>query len=79
MQELKLFGMSKLYQADKPVRQHPGAHTLMGMLTVAETQYSLATNPTLSALIQTALQHLARTGKNQCSPGYYQRTVTPVL
>ena len=37
MQELKLFGMSKLYQAviDQPIHQHPEAHTLMGMLTDA--------------------------------------------
>ena len=44
MQELKLFGMSKLYQAviDQPVHQHPEDHTLMGMLTDAETQYRLA-------------------------------------
>jgi DNA replication protein DnaC len=44
MQDLKLFGMAKLYQAvvDQPVHQHPEAHTLMGMLTDAEAQYRLA-------------------------------------
>lgn len=43
MQDLKLFGMAKLYQAvlDQPVHQHPEAHTLMGMLADAETQYRL--------------------------------------
>jgi len=41
MQHLKLFGMSKLYKAvlDQPVHQQPEAHTLLGMLTDAETQY----------------------------------------
>jgi DNA replication protein DnaC len=43
MQDLKLFGMAKLYQAvlGQPVHQHPEAHTLMGMLTDAESQYRL--------------------------------------
>lgn len=43
MQDLKLFGMANLYQAviDQPVHQHPEAHTLMGMLADAETQYRL--------------------------------------
>jgi len=44
MQHLKLFGMSKLYQAivNQPGHQHPEAHTLMGMLTDAEAQYRLS-------------------------------------
>lgn len=44
LQQLKLFGMSKLYQAvvNQPMHQHPEAHTLMGMLTDAEAQYRLA-------------------------------------
>lgn len=44
MQHLKLFGMSKLYQAivNQPSHQHPEAHTLMGMLTDAEAQYRLS-------------------------------------
>lgn len=44
MQHLKLFGMSRLYQAviNQPTHQHPEAHTLMGMLTDAEAQYRLA-------------------------------------
>ena len=43
MQHLKLFGMSNLYQVvlDQPVHQQPEAHTLLGMLTDAETQYRL--------------------------------------
>jgi DNA replication protein DnaC len=41
MQHLKLFGMSKLYQTvlGQPVHQQPEAHTLMGMLADAESQY----------------------------------------
>lgn len=41
MQHLKLFGMSKLYKAvlDQPLHQQPEAHTLMGMLADAESQY----------------------------------------
>jgi DNA replication protein DnaC len=44
MQDLKLFGMAKLYKvvAGQPVHQQPEAHTLIGMLTDAETQYRLA-------------------------------------
>jgi DNA replication protein DnaC len=44
MQHLKLFGMSKLYKAvlDQPSHQQPEAHTLLGMLTNAETQYRLS-------------------------------------
>lgn len=44
MQDLKLFGMAKLYRvvADQPVHQQPEAHTLIGMLTDAETQHRLA-------------------------------------
>jgi DNA replication protein DnaC len=44
MQHLKLFGMSKLYKAvlDQPSHQQPEAHTLLGMLTDAETQYRLS-------------------------------------
>ena len=44
MQHLKLFGMSKLYQAivNQPSHQHPEAHTLMGMLADAEAQYRLS-------------------------------------
>jgi DNA replication protein DnaC len=44
MQHLKLFGMSKLYKAvlDQPVHQQPEAHTLLAMLTDAETQYRLS-------------------------------------
>ena len=44
MQNLKLFGMAKLYKvvAGHPVHQQPEAHTLIGMLTDAETQYRLA-------------------------------------
>lgn len=44
MQDLKLFGMSRLYQAvlDQPVHQQPEAHTLMGMLTDAEAQHRLS-------------------------------------
>ena len=44
MQRLKLFGMSKLYQAiiNQPSHQHPEAHTLMGMLTDSEAQYRLS-------------------------------------
>ena len=44
MQHLKLFGMSRLYQAiiNQPSHQHPEAHTLMGMLTDAEAQHRLA-------------------------------------
>ena len=44
MQHLKLFGMSKLYQVvlDQPVHQQPEGHTLLGMLTDAETGYRLA-------------------------------------
>ncbi|MEI6950841.1 IS21-like element helper ATPase IstB [Paraflavisolibacter sp. H34] len=39
--ELKLYGMAHLYQAvtEQPVHQQPEAHTLMGMLAEAETQY----------------------------------------
>ena len=44
MHDLKLFGMSKLYQvvAGQPVHQQPEAHTLIGMLTEAEAQHRLA-------------------------------------
>lgn len=44
MQDLKLFGMARLYQtvADQPVHQQPEAHTLMAMLTEAETQHRLS-------------------------------------
>ena len=44
LQQLKLFGMSKLYQVvvKQPVHQQPEAHTLMGMLTDAEAQHRLA-------------------------------------
>lgn len=44
MHDLKLFGMAKLYKvvADQPVHQQPEAHTLIGMLTEAETQHRLA-------------------------------------
>ena len=44
LQHLKLFGMSRLYQAiiNQPSHQHPEAHTLMGMLTDAEAQHRLA-------------------------------------
>jgi DNA replication protein DnaC len=44
MQHLKLFGMSKLYKAvlDQPSHEQPEAHTLLGMLTDAETQYRLS-------------------------------------
>ncbi len=44
LQQLKLYGMSKRYQAvlDQPAHQHPEVHTLMGMLAEAETQYRLA-------------------------------------
>lgn len=44
MQHLKLFGMSKLYKAvlDQPSHQQPEAHTLLGMLADAETQYRLS-------------------------------------
>ncbi len=43
MLHLKLFGMSKLYQAvlDQPLHQQPEGHTLLGMLADAETQYRL--------------------------------------
>jgi DNA replication protein DnaC len=41
LQELKLYGMAKLYQAvaDQPTHQQPEAHALMAMLTDAEVQY----------------------------------------
>ena len=44
LQHLKLFGISRLYQAviNQPTHQHPEAHTLMSMLTDAEAQYRLA-------------------------------------
>lgn len=44
MQDLKLFGMAKLYQVvtKQPVHQQPEAHTLIGMLTESETQHRLA-------------------------------------
>lgn len=44
LQQLKLYGMSKRYQAvlDQPAHQHPEVHTLMGMLAEAEIQYRLA-------------------------------------
>ena len=44
LQHLKLFGMSRLYQAiiNQPSHQHPEAHTLMGMLTDVEAQHRLA-------------------------------------
>ena len=44
MHDLKLFGMAKLYKvvAGQPVHQQPEAHTLIGMLTEAETQHRLA-------------------------------------
>ena len=44
MQDLKLFGMSRLYKTvtDQPVHQQPEAHSLIGMLTGAEAQYRLA-------------------------------------
>lgn len=44
MQELKLFGMAKLYRAvaDQPTHQQPEAHALIGMLTDAEAQHRLA-------------------------------------
>jgi DNA replication protein DnaC len=43
LKELKLYGMANLYGAvtEQPVHQQPEAHTLMGMLTDAETQYRL--------------------------------------
>jgi len=43
MQDLKLFGMAKLYQAvlDQPSHQQPEAHTLTGMLTEAESEHRL--------------------------------------
>src|SRR6516164_4829107 len=43
LNQLKLYGMAKLYQAvsEQPVHQQPEAHALMGMLTDAETQYRL--------------------------------------
>lgn len=43
LNQLKLYGMAQLYQAvtEQPVHQQPEAHTLMGMLTDAETQYRL--------------------------------------
>ncbi len=44
MQDLKLFGMAKLYYAvvNQPAHQQPEAHTLLGMLTDAETQNRLS-------------------------------------
>lgn len=44
MHDLKLYGMAKLYKVvvEQPVHQQPEAHTLIGMLTEAETQYRLA-------------------------------------
>ncbi len=41
LNELKLYGMAKLYKAiaDQPVHQQPEAHTLMAMLADAEAQY----------------------------------------
>jgi len=41
LNQLKLHGMAKLYQAvsEQPVHQQPEAHALMGMLADAETQY----------------------------------------
>lgn len=43
LQHLKLFGMTKRYQVvlDQPSHQQPESHTLIGMLTDAETQYRL--------------------------------------
>jgi len=43
LQELKLHGMAKLYQAvvEQPVHQQPEIHTLLAMLTDAETQFRL--------------------------------------
>ena len=44
MQDLKLFGMAKLYKVvtEQPVHQQPEAHALIGMLTDAEAQHRLA-------------------------------------
>lgn len=44
LQQLKLYGMTKRYQAvlDQPVHQQPEVHTLIGMLADAEMQYRLA-------------------------------------
>lgn len=43
LQELKLNGMAKLYQAvlEQPIHQQPETHTLLAMLTDAETQFRL--------------------------------------
>ncbi|MEJ7736109.1 MAG: IS21-like element helper ATPase IstB [Chitinophagaceae bacterium] len=41
MQKLNLYGMIKQYEAilGHPIHEHPESHTLLGMLTEAETQY----------------------------------------
>jgi DNA replication protein DnaC len=41
LHELKLYGMSKVYEAvsGQPLHQQPDMHTLIGMLTEAELQY----------------------------------------
>src|ERR1044071_5932068 len=43
LQQLKLHGMARLYEAvaEQPVHQQTDAHTLLGMLTEAELQYRL--------------------------------------
>ena len=69
MHDLKLFGMSKLYQvvAGQPVHQQPEAHTLIGNAYRSRSTTPAGTaHPTVFTFVKAALQQNARSGENSC-------------